>query len=178
MSLFSSNLPCKYWSVMFLETIHSKFAFIGHVNNIPTMHFLEFPEILSQNHICYHWLSVSGIPKIMHCGILINMPYWVVPIHDFCYAQCSYLSYLLVSRCRFESRNVTGRAPLGVSIAARGLMHCNTSTSKHGETSISILCAKKYVHLWNGYQMCSNIVILLSYVNYIIEMQRKYITTC
>ena len=41
---------------------------------------LEFPEILSQNLICYHWLSVSvqtpwcGNNKIMHCGILINMP--------------------------------------------------------------------------------------------------------
>ena len=47
------------------------------VNNIPTMHFLlEFSEILSQNHICYHSLSVSGISKIMHCGILINMPYF------------------------------------------------------------------------------------------------------
>ena len=23
--------------------------------------------------LCYHWLSVSGISKIMHCGILINM---------------------------------------------------------------------------------------------------------
>ena len=37
---------------------------------------LEFPETLSQNHICYHWLSVSGISKIMHRGILIIMPYW------------------------------------------------------------------------------------------------------
>ena len=36
---------------------------------------LEFPEILSQNHICYHELSVSGISEIMHCEILINMPY-------------------------------------------------------------------------------------------------------
>ena len=36
---------------------------------------VEFPEILSQNPICYHWLSVSGNSKIMHCGILINVPY-------------------------------------------------------------------------------------------------------
>ena len=36
---------------------------------------LELPEILSQNHICYYWLSFSGNSKIMHCGILINMPY-------------------------------------------------------------------------------------------------------
>ena len=36
---------------------------------------LEFPEILSQNLLCYHWLSVSGNSKTMHCGILINMPY-------------------------------------------------------------------------------------------------------
>ena len=38
---------------------------------------LEFPEILRQNLIRYHWLSVSKISKIMHCGILINMPFWV-----------------------------------------------------------------------------------------------------
>ena len=52
---------------------------IGHVNNIPTTQFftaLEFPEILSQNLIYYHCLSVSGKFDIMHCGILINMPYF------------------------------------------------------------------------------------------------------
>ena len=45
-------------------------------NNIPTRQFtLEYPEILhTLYHICYHWLSVSGISKIMHCGILLNMP--------------------------------------------------------------------------------------------------------
>ena len=36
---------------------------------------LGFLEILSQNHICYHCMSVSGNSKIMHCGILINTPY-------------------------------------------------------------------------------------------------------
>ena len=39
---------------------------------------LEFPEILSQNHICYHCLSVSGISKIVNCGILIGMPRWAL----------------------------------------------------------------------------------------------------
>ena len=38
---------------------------------------LEFPEVLSQNLICYHWLSVSGNSKIMYCGILINTPYYL-----------------------------------------------------------------------------------------------------
>ena len=45
---------------------------------------LEIPELLSQNLICYHWLSVSGNSKIMHCGILINMPYslnWLFLYH-------------------------------------------------------------------------------------------------
>ena len=36
---------------------------------------LEIPELLSQNHICYHWLSVSGNSKMMHCGILINLTF-------------------------------------------------------------------------------------------------------
>ena len=40
---------------------------------------MEFPAILSQNYICYHWLSVYGISKIMHCGILNNMPYYLPP---------------------------------------------------------------------------------------------------
>ena len=40
---------------------------IGYVNHIPTMQFFsEIQEIL----------SVSGNPKIMHCGILVNMPYF------------------------------------------------------------------------------------------------------
>ena len=39
------------------------------------MQFLMgFPEILSRNRTCYHSLSVSGNSKILHCGILINMP--------------------------------------------------------------------------------------------------------
>ena len=37
--------------------------------------WLELPEILSQNHICYHCLSVSGLSNMMHCGILIKLPY-------------------------------------------------------------------------------------------------------
>ena len=45
---------------------------------------LEFPEILSQNLKDYHWLGVSGMLKIMHCGILINMPYWFQQI-IFCW---------------------------------------------------------------------------------------------
>ena len=38
--------------------------------------FIGIPETLSQNHICHHWLSESWISKIMHCGILIQMPYY------------------------------------------------------------------------------------------------------
>ena len=29
----------------------------------------------TQNHRCYHLLSVSGITKMMHYGMLIQMPY-------------------------------------------------------------------------------------------------------
>ena len=49
---------------------------------------LEFPELLSQNLICYHWPSVFGNSKIMHCGILINMP---LPIE----IRCKYGSRVL-----------------------------------------------------------------------------------
>ena len=36
---------------------------------------LEFPEVLAQNLVCYNGLGVSGNSKIMHCGILIYMPF-------------------------------------------------------------------------------------------------------
>ena len=50
---------------------------IWDVNNIATQCnlSLEVPEILSQNHIYFHWLSVSGNSNILHCGILIYIPY-------------------------------------------------------------------------------------------------------
>ena len=50
---------------------------------------LEVPEILSQNLICYHWLSVSGNSKIMHCGILINMPYCWIPYTYITLRECA-----------------------------------------------------------------------------------------
>ena len=54
---------------------------------------LDFPEILSQNRICFHRVSVSGISKIMHCGILINKPYlYVVRYPSLCVRQAGYIS--------------------------------------------------------------------------------------
>ena len=48
----------------------------GMLTTFPQRNFgLKFPEIPSQNIISYHWLSVSGNPKIMYCGILFNMTY-------------------------------------------------------------------------------------------------------
>ena len=50
----------------------------GMLTTFPQCNFsLEFQEILSQNNTCYHWLSVSGSSKIMYCGILINVPYYL-----------------------------------------------------------------------------------------------------
>ena len=44
------------------------------IDNVPTMQF--FTGISGNTHqICYHWLSLAGISKILRCGILINMPY-------------------------------------------------------------------------------------------------------
>ena len=46
----------------------------GMLTTFPQRKFsLEFPEILSQNHIGSRCLSVSGISKILHCGILTNI---------------------------------------------------------------------------------------------------------
>ena len=60
-----------------IEDVAQVVTKLGHVNIIPTMQFsLEFPEIFTQNDICRHRLSVSGISKIMHCAILRSMPYY------------------------------------------------------------------------------------------------------
>ena len=50
---------------------------MGYVNNIPTVQFFtgisrSTPVLIIS---CYHLLTMSGISKVMHCGILINMPY-------------------------------------------------------------------------------------------------------
>ena len=61
----------------------------------------EFPKILSQNLICYHWLSMAGNSKTMHCGILINMPYrWKVKGKCFflCFAWQDSLLWIVRSR--------------------------------------------------------------------------------
>ena len=72
-----------------------------HVNISTSNLSLEFPEILSQTLICYHWLSVSGNSKRMHCGILINMPYTKVKVDKISYTSihCRQLIYF----CQFAS---------------------------------------------------------------------------
>ena len=50
--------------------------------NIPTMQFFTgISRNIQSKSYCYHWLRVSGNSKIMHCGILIDMPYWQT--HNF-----------------------------------------------------------------------------------------------
>ena len=67
---------CNVWDKIYYQFPCYK---LGMITAFQQCNFsLEFPEILSQNHTCYHWLSVSGISKIMHCGILINMPYSIL----------------------------------------------------------------------------------------------------
>ena len=47
----------------------------GMITTIPQSRFWsDFPETHSQNLICYHWLSMPGNSKILHCGILFDMP--------------------------------------------------------------------------------------------------------
>ena len=51
---------------------------IGHVNNIPSMQLITgiSRNTQSKSHMILLTECVSGNPEIMHCGILINMPYW------------------------------------------------------------------------------------------------------
>ena len=56
---------------VFLELLQA-----GVLTTFPQGNFAsEFTEILSQNLVCYHWLSAPGNSEIMHCGILIYMLY-------------------------------------------------------------------------------------------------------
>ena len=64
----------------------------------------EIPEILRQSHICYHWLSVSGISKIMHCGILIDMPYSKWLINDSCSHNYDHAVYSINKDCLYEAK--------------------------------------------------------------------------
>ena len=41
---------------------------------------LEFPEVFSQNDTCYHWVSVFGISKIMHCGPIELKYYYTITL--------------------------------------------------------------------------------------------------
>ena len=68
---------------------------------------LEFLEILSQNLVSYHTLSESGNFKIIHRGILINMPYhsaftiwWVHTTSQF--SECTMCTGWLDLRCSHE----------------------------------------------------------------------------
>ena len=58
-----------------LRTDHLPYPQRGMLTTYPPCNFsLEFKEIFSQNLLNYHSLSVSGISKIMHCGIITSMP--------------------------------------------------------------------------------------------------------
>ena len=60
-------------TLLSLSRNHAK----GHLC-IPQCNFsLEFLEILSQNLICSHWLSVFEISKGLRCEILMNIPCYI-----------------------------------------------------------------------------------------------------
>ena len=68
-----------FWWVSWIYLVYelhlsTLYSLIGHVSNIPATHIFTGISKYSQNYIFYHWLGVSGISKIMHCGIVINMP--------------------------------------------------------------------------------------------------------
>ena len=44
---------------------------------IPTVQFRpDFPELLSQNLMCYRWLDVPGNSEMLHCRLFYIMPYY------------------------------------------------------------------------------------------------------
>ena len=61
----------------------------------------EFPEVLGQNHIGYHWLNVPENSDTMHCGILFNHPL-IIHITD-----CRFLHFELNLVGWFKERTPT-----------------------------------------------------------------------
>ena len=93
-----SNIGCNDVTILLVPSLHMEIIgllhsfltvdinlfvnAIGHVNNIPTMQsytgISRNTQSKSYNMLCYYRLSVFEISKIMHCGILINMQYYVI----------------------------------------------------------------------------------------------------
>ena len=69
---------------------------IGHVDEYPTMHYLEFPDTLSQwQHIIF-WLRIFGSASgNVHCVNVVSMPYWT---------NLSTIEWILF--CRFYKDNL------------------------------------------------------------------------
>ena len=64
-----------FWSPVIKKDIVRKIP-LGHVDNIPTKQFFTGISRNPQSYnICYDWLSVSGISKMMHCGRIMSMRY-------------------------------------------------------------------------------------------------------
>ena len=61
----------RYWGCLSVYGVDE-----GHINNIPTVKFYTgiYRNAQWKPYAIIDW--VSGISKIMPCGILINMPYW------------------------------------------------------------------------------------------------------
>ena len=68
----------KLKSILDYPTMHySSFSIITHSEHSQNAVFHWIFQKYSVKIICYyHWLCVSGISKIMHCGIIINIPLW------------------------------------------------------------------------------------------------------
>ena len=70
------GVVCVWFGKTNLILVLLQFQEHGTLTTFPQCNFsLEFRDLLSQNYICYQWLSVFGIYKIIHRGILDNMPY-------------------------------------------------------------------------------------------------------
>ena len=79
MSKFYYQVSGEFLLILFVDEFQFWTVQIGHVNNIPKMHF--FSGIHRNTQAKSYMLSLTvcvRISKIMHCGILINMPYWTI----------------------------------------------------------------------------------------------------
>ena len=108
-----------HWRTIFtnMESVsHQKGVF----TTFPQCNFsLEFPEILIQNLLYYHQLSVSWNYKILHCGILINMPYCKdFQAHSTCSKMVQLLYPIQLWQFRYFGIRISKLVPLHFSLAA------------------------------------------------------------
>ena len=122
-----------------MENIYVKY---GVLTTFPQCNFsLKSPEVLSQTHTCYHWLSVSGISKIMHCAILRSMHYYETEsLPPPCHKRLNSSYFYSVTSFCFSLENTCHGTHATLSLSVK------LNTVSYNESTA--MFAQKYQYTW------------------------------